>query len=134
MTHTVKNLPAAQATCRVPGFDRWVEEIPWRKTWQPTPVFLPGEFHEQGSLVGYSPWGPKESDVIERLRTAQHRAHEDGTLIQCNYCHYKKRKTHWGWQRKSQVRAQQEGSCLQPRREASGETTPADTLILNWRS
>ena len=35
--------------------------------WQPTPVFLPGEFHGQRSLVGYSSWGHKESDMTERL-------------------------------------------------------------------
>ena len=48
-------------------FDPWVGKIPWRKEWQPTPVFLPGEFHGQMSLAGYSPWGPKESDMIEQL-------------------------------------------------------------------
>ena len=36
--------------------------IPWRRKWQPTPVFLPGKFHGQRSLAGYSPWGSKESD------------------------------------------------------------------------
>ena len=36
-------------------------EDPWRRAWQPTPVLLPGESHGQRSLVGYSPWGPKES-------------------------------------------------------------------------
>ena len=41
---------------------RW-EKIPWRRAWQPTPVVLPGEFHGQRSLVGYSPWGLKESDM-----------------------------------------------------------------------
>ena len=45
----------------------------WRRKWQPTPVFLPGEFHGQRSLVGYSPWGRKESDTTERLtRTHTH--------------------------------------------------------------
>ena len=39
---------------------------------QPTPVFLPGEFHEQRNLVRYSPWGHKELDMTERLSTAQH--------------------------------------------------------------
>ena len=39
----------------------------WRRKWQPTPVFLPGEFHGQRSLVGYSPGGPKESDKTEQL-------------------------------------------------------------------
>ena len=51
--------------CRRPGFDPWVWKIPWRKAWQPTPVFLPGESHGQRSLVGYSPWGCKESDMTE---------------------------------------------------------------------
>ena len=37
----------------------------WRRKWQPTPVFLPGEFQGQGSLVGYSPWGRTESDMTE---------------------------------------------------------------------
>ena len=45
----------------------WVGKIPWRREWPPTPVFLPGEFHRQRSLVGYSPWGCKESDTTERL-------------------------------------------------------------------
>ena len=40
---------------RRPGFSPWVREIPWRRKWQPTPVFLPGEFHGQRSLVGYGP-------------------------------------------------------------------------------
>ena len=46
-------------------FDTWVVKIPWRKGWQPTPVFVPGESHEQGSLVGYSPWGRKELDMTD---------------------------------------------------------------------
>ena len=39
----------------------------WRRQWQPTPVFLPGESHGQRSLVGYSPWGRKESGTTKRL-------------------------------------------------------------------
>ena len=39
----------------------------WRREWQPTPVFLPGELHGQRRLVGYSPWGCKESDMTKRL-------------------------------------------------------------------
>ena len=42
-------------------------EDPWRKEWQPTPVFLPEESHRQRSLVGYSLWGCKESDMTEQL-------------------------------------------------------------------
>ena len=46
-------------------FDPWVGEIPWRRAWQLSPVFLPGESHGQKSLVGYNPWGPKESNKAE---------------------------------------------------------------------
>ena len=53
--------------CRRPEFDPWVRKIPWRRTWQPTPVLLPGESHGRRSLVGYSPRGHKESDTTERL-------------------------------------------------------------------
>ena len=63
MAQTVKNLPAIQES----RCDPWVEKIPWRKEWQPTPVFLPREFHGQRNLVGYSPWNCKESDMTERL-------------------------------------------------------------------
>ena len=44
------------------GFDPWVGKISWKGECQPTPVFLPGQPHGQRSLVGYSPWGHKESD------------------------------------------------------------------------
>ena len=43
--------------CKSCGFDPWVGRIPWRKSWQPTPVFFPGESHGQSSLAGNSPWG-----------------------------------------------------------------------------
>ena len=57
-----------QSICyNVGGFDPWVRKIPWRRKWQPTPVFLPEKSHELRSLVGYSPWGRKESDTAERL-------------------------------------------------------------------
>ena len=55
--------------CGRPRFEPWVGNIPWRREWLPTPVFLPGAFHGQRSLVGYSPWGHKESDMTERLST-----------------------------------------------------------------
>ena len=42
-------------------------KVPWRRKWQPIPVLLPGEFHGQRSLVGYSLWGHKESDTTEWL-------------------------------------------------------------------
>ena len=57
--------------CRRPGFDQcrgsWVRKIPWRREWQPTSEFLPGEFHGQRSLAGYRPWDQKESDITEWL-------------------------------------------------------------------
>ena len=51
------------------GLDPWVGKIPWRRAWQSTLVFLPGESQGQRSLVGYSPWGRKESDTTGQLRT-----------------------------------------------------------------
>ena len=57
----VKNLPAMQETLVQPlGL-----EVPLGRKWLPTPVFLPGEFHVQRSLVGYSPWGRTELDTTE---------------------------------------------------------------------
>jgi len=50
---------------RRPRFNPWVRKIPWRREKLPTPVFLPGEFHGQRSLAGYSQWGGKESDMTE---------------------------------------------------------------------
>ena len=44
-------------------FDPWVEKIPWRRKWQPTPVFLPGKSQGQRSLAGYGSWDHKESDM-----------------------------------------------------------------------
>ena len=46
--------------CRRCRFDRWVRKLPWRREWEPTPVFLPGEFHGQRNLTGYSPQGCKD--------------------------------------------------------------------------
>ena len=50
---------------RRPWFSPWVWKIPWRREWQPTPVFLRGEFHGQRSLIGYSPWDHKALDTTE---------------------------------------------------------------------
>ena len=59
----VKNLPVMRKT-QVQSLG---QEDCWRREWQPTPVFLPGESHWQRGLVGYSPWGHKESDTTEQL-------------------------------------------------------------------
>ena len=60
----VKNLQ-----CRKSGFSPWVEKIPWRRKWQPDPVFLPGKFHGQKGLVGNSLWGCKELDKSEHTQS-----------------------------------------------------------------
>ena len=58
----VKNLPATAGDAgSSPGLGRF----PWRRKWQPTSVFLPGKSKGQRNLVGYSPWGCKDSDAIE---------------------------------------------------------------------
>ena len=54
------------------GFDLWVGKIPWRKKWQPTLVFLPGESHGQRSLTGYSPWSLKELNMTEHTCMQTH--------------------------------------------------------------
>ena len=53
--------------CRRPRVDRCVRKILWRREWQSTPVFLPGESLGQRSPAGYTPWDRKESDTTERL-------------------------------------------------------------------
>ena len=63
MAQHVKN-PLAMQETQV-QFLGW--EDPWRREWLPTPVLLPGEFHGQRSLAGYSPFGLKESDTTEQL-------------------------------------------------------------------
>ena len=68
-THTLTNMDfpgdsvGKESACNVG--DPWVGKIPWRRAWQPTPVFLPGESHRQKSLAGYGLWCPKESDTTE---------------------------------------------------------------------
>ena len=66
------SLLAQSSACqyRRPGFDPRVGKMPWRRKWQPAPVFLPGESHGQRSLAGYSLWGHKESDMTEQLTCA----------------------------------------------------------------
>ena len=53
--------------CKRHGFHSWVCKIPWRRKWQPTPVFLPGKFQGQRILAGHSPRGHKESHMTEQL-------------------------------------------------------------------
>ena len=71
MTQVVKNLPAMQEMLEM-RVGPWVEKIPWRRKWQPTPVFLPGKSHAQRSLVGYGPQGRRELDMTELLSAYTH--------------------------------------------------------------
>ena len=61
----------------IPGLGRF----PRRRKWQPTPVFLPGKSHGQRSLVGYHPWGGKQSDMTERLNFMAEREEELKSLL-----------------------------------------------------
>ena len=80
----VKNT-SADAGDKRPGFNPWVWNIPWRKAWQPTPVFLLQESHGQRSLAGYSPWGCKETDTTEattyHAHSQLHSCSSLGTLL-----------------------------------------------------
>ena len=66
------NFPRGSMVKKLPGntrhrFHPWARKIPWKRAWQPTPLFLPREFHGQRRLVGYSPWGHNKSDTTEQL-------------------------------------------------------------------
>ena len=65
--------PACQCRRQRYGFDPWVRKIPWRRKWQPTPVFLLGEFHGQRNLVGYSHVITQNWTLLKRLSTAAFR-------------------------------------------------------------
>ena len=76
----VSNLPAIAGDTRH-GFDPGVGKIPWRRAWQSTPAFLPGESHGQRSLAGYSPRHHTESDAIEgTYHTGTHLGYGDHLL------------------------------------------------------
>ena len=71
----VKNPPAKAGDvgdARGTGSIPWVGKIPWRREWQPTPVFLPGESHGQRSLAGYNPRGREESETTEPQSPVPH--------------------------------------------------------------
>ena len=64
---SAKGYTCQYSRCKKLGFDLWVGKIPWRRAWQPTPVFLPGESHEQRSLGvgGATVHRVTESDTTE---------------------------------------------------------------------
>ena len=79
----VKNLPA-NAGDKICEFDPWIGKIPWRKVWQPTPVFLPEEFHGQRSLAGYSPKITRlstESVHFSDSNALDHQPHTNGSNL-----------------------------------------------------
>ena len=82
-SQVVKNPPANTGGIMRLGFHPWIGMIPWRRAWQPTPVFLPGESHGQRSLVGYSPWGRRVrhnwSDLAHMHSCSGARGWEKGT-------------------------------------------------------
>ena len=86
MALVVKNLPAWRRHRRL-GFNSWVRKIPWRRKWQPTPVFLPGESHGQRSLEGYCPWDHQELDKTEQVTHTHSTATEKQKVVARN----------WGW-------------------------------------
>ena len=67
--HSGKESACQCRRSRRSGFDLLVRNIPWRRKWKPTPVFLSGKLHRWRSLVGYSPWCHKKLDMTEQLST-----------------------------------------------------------------
>jgi len=96
------------------GFNSWVRKIPWSKEWQPTPIFLPGKFHEQRSLSGYSPWAHKELNMTERLSVHTHtfthrfKPHQAGSTTICclrtRMLHQRSCHHMYAWSRSGQER------------------------------
>ena len=73
--------------CRRLGFDPSIGKILWRRKWQPTPVFLPGESHGQRSLVGCSPWGHKLDTTMPLSKHTCIHVHESHTYTNAHLCH-----------------------------------------------
>ena len=63
----IKNLSVNARRHRRCKFYPWVRKIPWRRKWQPMPVFLPGKSHGQRSMAGNNLWCHRESDMTEQL-------------------------------------------------------------------
>ena len=85
-----ENQSAVQET----KIDPWVGKMPWRREWQPTPVFLPGESHGQRNLASYSRRGLKESDTIEAANTFTLLTNSTSNLRgeKWSHCNFK-----WDW-------------------------------------
>ena len=97
----VKWLSGKESTCKCRrwrrGFNPRVRKILWRSAWQPTPVFLPGESHGQGSLEGCSPWGPKELDTTEQLSVSKRMKSSFKPQIDTPVCFILRNPLGWGY-------------------------------------
>ena len=74
-------------TCQRHRFHPWIGKILWSRKWQPTPVFLPGRFHEQRSPAGYSPLGQKSQTRLSNWAldcTVKHNIEGLFLYITCN--------------------------------------------------
>ena len=78
VTKVVKNLPASAGDVGDVGLIPASGRSPWRRAWQPTPAFLPGESHGQRSLNGYSLWGHKEPNTTEVTKHSHTQADDRG--------------------------------------------------------
>ena len=117
------NEPTCQCRrCRRHGFDPWVGKIPWRRKWQPIPVFLPGESKGQRSLVGYSPWGHSQTDTTERLNPHLPQHHQPLPQLSNpgwhppSLQHFKSEK-HW-------QSAEKQAACLRGTEPSHGRISP----------
>ena len=74
--------------CRRHKFDPWVGKIPWRRNWQPTPVFFPGKSHGHRSLAGYSPWGHRVRHNWSDLAGTQNKNITESLGFSASLAHY----------------------------------------------
>ena len=84
----VNNLLANAGEAKDAGSIPWVRKIPWRRKWQPTPLYLPGNFHGQRSLAGYSPWGHTHAGTL------RNELHENELIAQSQVNHLRGKKMH----------------------------------------
>ena len=101
-------LSGKESTCqcrnhRRPRLDPWVRKIPWRRKWQPAPVFLPGKSYGQRTLAGCSPWNCKESDTSEWLNNNKGSGEILKNFLQLNCWYYNLRIEKGRWDKKGEV-------------------------------
>jgi len=82
VAQTVKDLPTRQET----GLNPWVRKTPWRRSWHPTPVSLPGESHGQRSPTGCSPWGRSRTRLSAHTEPNSSGARPERGALPCCPC------------------------------------------------